>query len=417
MTCGERWSRWRQRGPERLAPALAFVLAAFFLMPSGKALNNSYYVLVLAPALLRLRGRDWRWLAGQPLWLAAVGLLGYLTVSGLWSEGMSAGDWWHEAKALPYLLVYVAVVACVVARRPDCWERLLRVVTLAALAGTLVSVMLFYQRHPWTARLSYYGPVYNPNEAAMMVGVCLLLVVFHILPAQRRWQPWALVALVLLAGMLLCGSRMPLAAVLASAAVGLVLQRRWRWLACGAVVLTAVVAGLAASGHGIDRMLQRGDSYRLAVWQRVAERIAQRPWIGEGVLTDDGVDVPARPWQKGDKLIHIEHPHNIFLATALYGGLPALALLLGVLLLAAQAALRLACAGRPAWLLVLLFSVLCMLTDGARLLNSPQGIWFYFWLPVAALLGYGLRRAPGEPSMRAGGEAADAWRRPDDRSE
>lgn len=415
MSFDERWTRWRQHGPERLAPALAFVLAAFFLMPSGKALNNSYYALVLAPALFMLRGQDWRWLAGQRLWLVAAGLLGYLTVSGLWSEGMSAGDWWHEAKALPYLLVYLAVVACVVARRPDGWERLMRVVMLAAAAGTLLSVVLFYQRYPWTARLSYYGPVYNPIQASMMVGVCLLLVVFHILPVARRRLPWVLVALVLLGGMLLSGSRMPLAALLVSVGVGLVLQRRWWLLAGGAAALALVVAVLATGGHVAERMLKRGDSYRLAVWQVVAERIVQQPWLGEGVLTDDSVDVPARPPRKGD--YHVEHPHNIFLATTLYGGLPALALLLSVLLFAGQAALRLASAGRPVWLLVLLFSVVCMLTDGARLLNSPQGIWFYFWLPVGALLGHGLRQADGEAAARAGGGAADAWPGPDDRSE
>lgn len=82
-------------------------------------------------------------------------------------------------------------------------------------------------------------------------------------------------------------------------------------------------------------MLKRGDSYRLAIWQAVAQRVVQQPWRGEGVLTDDSVDVPARPPQKGE--YRIEHPHNIFLATTLYGGLPALALLLSVLLFAGQA--------------------------------------------------------------------------------
>lgn len=242
MRLGERWTRWRRHGPERLAPPLAFVLAAFFLMPSGKALNNSYYALVLAPALFMLRRQDWRWLAGQRLWLAAAGLLGYLTVSGLWSAGVTAGAWWHQAKALPYLLVYLAVVACVVARRPAGWERLVRVTVLAAAAGTLVSVVLFYQRYPWTARLFYYGPVYNPNEAAMMVGVCLLLVVFHILPAARRrlpWVLWALVAVVLLGGCcsaaVACRWRrcwsVPVSAWCCSAAGGCwpAAPRRWRW--------------------------------------------------------------------------------------------------------------------------------------------------------------------------------------------
>ena len=36
--------------------------------------------------------------------------------------------------------------------------------------------------------------------------------------------------------------------------------------------------------------------------------------------------------------------------------------------------------------MMLLVGLLCMLTDGDRLLHAPRGIWFYFWLPVGVLL-------------------------------
>jgi hypothetical protein len=62
----------------------------------------------------------------------------------------------------------------------------------------------------------------------------------------------------------------------------------------------------------------------------------------------------------------------------------------------------LAARGEPAWLLVLLFGLLCMLTDGNHLLHAPRGIWFYFWLPVGVLLareaaGSGRRLSAVEP--------------------
>jgi hypothetical protein len=44
--------------------------------------------------------------------------------------------------------------------------------------------------------------------------------------------------------------------------------------------------------------------------------------------------------------------------------------------------------GEPAWLMMLLVGLLCMLTDGDRLLHAPRGIWFYFWLPVGVLLAH-----------------------------
>jgi hypothetical protein len=62
--------------------------------------------------------------------------------------------------------------------------------------------------------------------------------------------------------------------------------------------------------------------------------------------------------------------------------------------------------GEPAWLLVLLVGLLCMLTDGDRLLHAPRGIWFYFWLPVGVLMA---RQIAGRarPSLTAWPAAGD----------
>lgn len=387
MSIATRWSTWRTRGPEQLAVPLGFFLTGFFLLPSGKALNNVYYALVLAPALFLLRAADWRWLAGSYTWRLAMLFLGYLTLSGLWSTGFTLDDWLHEAKALPYLAVYLAVLACMCMRRPAAWELLLRVVALAAVVGTLVSVALFYRVGPWTARLGFYGAAYNPNEAATLVGGCLMLVLFHILPAARgRWwlAGWLLAALVLAAGIVLTGSRTPLAAALVCMALGLVLRRQWQLLGLAAAGLTLAVGALVAGGLDYQQAGTRGDSYRLAIWQQFAARVAQRPWLGEGILTDDTIQVASQGADASP--LTMNHPHGVYLATALYGGLSALgllAVLVGSTLWQGVVSVR---RGEPAWLLVLLVGLLCMLTDGDRLLHAPRGIWFYFWLPVGVLL-------------------------------
>ena len=104
----------------------------------------------------------------------------------------------------------------------------------------------------------------------------------------------------------------------------------------------------------------------------------------------------------------ILHPHNVYLATALYGGLPALTMLLVMIALALRQGWRGATRGEPAWLLVLLFALLCMLTDGDRLLNAPRAIWFYFWLPVGVLIAQdaAARACAANATARLGPEAA-----------
>lgn len=387
MNVAGRWTAWRARGPEQLAVTLGMFLAGFFLLPSGKALNTVYYALVLAPAVFLLRGADWRWLAGGNMWRLAMLLLTYLTLSGLWSAGFTFDDWLHEAKALPYLAVYLAVLACVCVRRPAAWERLLRGVAVAAVVGTLLSAALYYRAVAWPARLEFQAAVYNANEGATLLAGCLMLVLFHILPAAhgRWWQTgWLLAALVLATGIVLTGSRMPLAAAVVCTGLGFALRGQWRLLgllaAGGALALGLL---LVEGGHGRPA-LERGDSYRLAIWQQFAARVAHRPWLGEGVLTDDTTQIAAR--DAGAPPLTMNHPHSVYLATALYGGLPALGLLAALLAAALWQGFGAARRGEPAWLLVLLVGLLCMLTDGDRLLHAPRGIWFYFWLPVGVLM-------------------------------
>lgn len=382
-----RWSTWRTHGPEQLAVTLGFFLAGFFLLPTSKALNNVYYALVLAPALFLLRATDWRWLAGSTVWRFAMLLSGYLTLSGLWSAGFTFKDWLHEAKALPYLVVYLAVLACVCVRQPIAWERLLRAVVLAAVVGTLVSAALFYRAAPWTARLGFYGAVYNANEAATLAGGCLMLVLFHILPAERvRWRQgwWLLVAVVLATGILLTGSRMPLAAAVVCTGLGFALLRQWRLLGLLLAAFALMIGLLLADGYDYRQSVERSDAHRLAIWQQFSVRVAAQPWVGEGILTDDSTQVESRADHASP--LAINHPHSVYLATALYGGLPALGLLAVLVGLALRQGMGLALREEPAWLLVLLLGLLCMLTDGDRLLHAPRGIWFYFWLPVGVLL-------------------------------
>ena len=387
MSVARRAAAWRARGPEGLAVTLCIFLAGFFLLPSGKALNNVYYALVLAPAAFLLRADDWRWLAGSRLWQLTMVLLSYLALSGLWSREFTSQDWLGEAKAVAYLVVYLAVLACVCARRPVAWEWVVKVVVLAAAAGTLMSAVLLYRTAPWAARLGYYGAVYNSNEAATLVGGCLMLVLFQLVPAARgRWRRggWLTVGLTLAAGIVLTGSRTPQAAAAVCAGLGLALSRQWRLLGLAAAGLALMIGALLAGGYDYHAAVARGDSYRSAIWRQFATRVVQSPWLGEGILTDDSTQLASTG--VGAPALTMNHPHNVYLATTLYGGLPALAMLVGLVWLALWQGALLARGGEPAWLMMLLVGLLCMLTDGDRLLHAPRGIWFYFWLPVGVLL-------------------------------
>jgi O-antigen ligase len=299
--------------------------------------------------------------------------------------------------------VYLALVACVFARRMEAARWLIGAVVLAAARGTVISAVRFYSVAAWPLRLEYASAIYNANEGATAAGSALLLAVFWLAPtSDSRWQRalWLACATTLLAGMVLSGSRTPLVAVVVSLLLGLALRRQWRLLVL-AVALCGVTVSAGIHSSAGRQALLRGDSYRLAIWQYYANRAAQHPWFGEGVLTDDTSRVEFHG-ADGTTFAAL-HPHDVYLATTLYGGLVALILLLSAIALAIREGCSATRRGEPAWLLVLLFGLLCMLTDGDRLLHAPRAIWVYFWLPIGVLIGLALART------RARSPPPSAW--------
>jgi O-antigen ligase len=114
------------------------------------------------------------------------------------------------------------------------------------------------------------------------------------------------------------------------------------------------------------------------IWNQTLERIAKSPFFGEGVSTRT-VFVVSRgsTWN---------HPHNVYLSTALFGGFTGLALLLALLGVGFREAILVFLRERDSThVTLLLFVVICMSSGNYRVTSHPDAIWLYFWLPMAIL--------------------------------
>jgi hypothetical protein len=219
-----------------------------------------------------------------------------------------------RAAAASWLAAALALAAAAMAGRVRERRRYL----LGALLGSALFQVIFgAQRWVVQARETWGVPVpsdptrlrgtfVNPNHLAAFVGIGL--------PVAFAWAWWGLrrarheprserrlllvgvpvlVWLTLFAGLAFSRSRAGMLAAVAAAAVQGVLlawsQRRWRWLAAGALALAAGVAAVAATGfaEGFGRFAgeglrsgTRGEVYlaSLALWRRF-------PWLGTGLGT------------------------------------------------------------------------------------------------------------------------------------
>jgi O-antigen ligase len=263
----------------------------------------------------------------------------------------------------------------------------------AALAAA--AALIEFRAHPtWDARLVGLGQLRNSVVAALTFSAALLIALDVALHDARAWRLGAVVAFAVIgAAIVATGSRNGYV----SAAVGIWVallaaaresrERLAMGLAAPVAVLLAAIAFALLEPISLAAVFPRGDSFRAAIWNAEWQRfVAGNPWFGLGTLTSDRVVIDAQTFA---------HPHNLYLASTLQGGMVGLVTLLTVL-------------GCTVWKLVgsvgtrearlalslLVCGATAYLFDGWELIDKVSLSWLVIWLPVSIALALGM------PSLR-----------------
>jgi len=287
------------------------------------------------------------------------------------------------------------------------WRLWLRVLTASAGVIAVYAYVSFAQHATWYTK-AYVGDRNAYSTYATLVAPALLAAALD-RDLRRGWRiaAGASLALTLGAGAL-TQNRIMWVALLVAALVLLATRFRWRGASGGArVAAAAAVLALAAGGGlqiatvsgqktlapgGAEASLpaQIGGDPRRSIWAYAAERIAERPWLGygygRGILRKD-----FRAKFEGNILNW--HGHNLFLNTALGGGLVLLAALVAALAALGVALGRHARASRPCAvvLAVLAAAIVKSLTDDVLIRENSLLLWSL----AGMALGLAARRATG----------------------
>ncbi len=361
------------------AAVLVFSFASVFVLTSQTGSSIPTYLL----AILTLAGwRRWSGLWLDRTFLCAVALIGYLAASSFWSDAFDARDTFSRwARAL---VLVPFVVAAAEGFRTDWFFRNLTV-TIAAFGGAAAAVALvrFFAFPPDDGRLGGIGQLECQVCAALIFGVALLCTIHWVFEAPSlRWRAFAAMnALCLSWAVFLTDSRNAWVAV-PFACVVYIVCRRSRSAAGFSLFVTVfaisalVLVGALLASPASEFLLPRGDSFRTAIWAEILARvISGSPWVGNGVLTDDGVLI-------GCYLL--VHPHSMYLAVLYQGGLIAFALFAALLVLSVRTLLR-NFARQEAKLALGIYALAlpAYLLDGHELLTRIGWTWMLIWLPVA----------------------------------
>lgn len=312
----------------------------------------------------------------------------YMAVSSLWGTDDSL---FEITRHFRHLFVTVTFVLCAIvfsAQNNKTFRKYLDILISAALVGACLSIVVHFVWTRADERLQALGQLDQPVLGALVFGLFGLLAFFHLQSARNGRFRWVYVATIVAVSalMLLTQSRGPIAAFALTLLLGLTLRADWKGLVAAALVGISLIAAYEAT-H--DKSLyvaltQRGASYRLDAWIHAVEQIEVRPILGHGLSADFAARVTDD--------YAIVHPHSLFLGVAYYGGFLGLFLLIAVLALVARQVWQARNTPEGPMLTCLyVYSLLAVLTDSNRPVTAPAEIWYFFWFPIATIVGHSMR--------------------------
>ena len=128
--------------------------------------------------------------------------------------------------------------------------------------------------------------------------------------------------------------------------------------------------------------MNRGWSYRPAIWQYTIDKVGDSWLFGKGFLSPTGTTMA------GIYAVEHGHAHSQILATYRDGGLIALGLLFFFYGAALWQAGKLYIKGEPLLFALLVCGFLCLIPYQDRLVTRPREHWLYFWLPISLVVAY-----------------------------
>lgn len=369
---------------------LAFI-AGFFLIPSIRWNNNICYGLLVAPYLVTRQKKFCMDCLGSPIFRLVTALCAYLLLTLIWSDPGSIRSYTSHIFYVITILVFVCITVELMETYPGFMDALLSFICIASFVGAVVHIASLYPQITFPpAQTRDLGTFHNPIHIGTIYGLVLITAYLKLHYDPLRYERWGLYLVCLTAIFMIiqAQSRGSVISTVAALVVASILMRD------GKVAIALIAAGIItlASYYYYDNFKEwltylifyKKDSGRMEIFQATLTRIMESPMtiiFGHGILADTHVVLASG--------IRESHPHNLYLATWLYGGIIGLSLLAGLIIQCIRKAWRWFSEEKNALPLVMLaFVLVAVSTNFPRLIDNPTIMFLIFWLPVSFLCSY-----------------------------
>lgn len=354
------------------------LLCALFFLPGRSLHHKLFYGLFSIPSLIALclRPRELKELLREPVFVALVLFAAWALLSLCWGPADDESIPAQFKPALHTLLLFAGSYL-LVRHRSEIIQPLLFSAAMVGLIATVYNLFMFAHVYAPGLRLIGGGAFDNPLLSSHIFGFFCAYWLSLSMTCKRRQMLWlSLPAMaVMFAAVIATGSRTPL--------VALTLAALWLSFICWnrrsiVLLVCLIVSGLGVSVLFSRMIVERGDSFRLEIWQMVLQRIAEHPWVGHGYNASLSLD-PGVGY-------NLQEPHNFALGVLYYVGI------LGLLpwLFFQGWALLSSWRNRVQPLFIvastwLIFGIGAGLTEGGGIISRPKEHWFLLWIPLALI--------------------------------
>lgn len=352
------------------------LLCALFFLPGRSLHHKLFYGLFSIPTLIALclRPRELKELLREPIFIAVLLFAAWALLSLAWGPGEPLGGMF---KPPLHTLLLFAGCYLLVRYRSDILQPLLFGAALVALIATTIFLFMFARAYEPGMRLIGGGAFDNPLLSSHLFGFFSAYWLSVTMTCKRRQMMWLSVPAMAIMFMAVIGtgSRTPL--------VALTMAAFWLCFICWNRRSVGLLLALALSGVAVftlfsQMIIERGDSYRLEIWQIVLHKIADHPWLGHGYSATLAVD-PGVGY-------NFQEPHSFALGVLYYVGiiglLPWLFFLFWGLLSSWRQRVQPLLIIASTWLV---FGIGAGLTEGGGIISRPKEHWFLLWIPLAMI--------------------------------
>ncbi|NNA57451.1 bifunctional O-antigen ligase/aminoglycoside phosphotransferase family protein [Pseudomonas koreensis] len=353
------------------------LLCALFFLPGRSLHHKLFYGLFSIPTLIALclRPRELKELLREPIFVAVLLFACWALLSIAW--GPAGESFGGMLKPPLHTLLLFAGCYLLVRYRSDILQPLLFGAALVALIATTIFLFMFARIYEPGMRLIGGGAFDNPLLSSHLFGFFSAYWLSVTMTCKRRQMMWLSVPAMAIMFMAVIGtgSRTPL--------VALTMAALWLCFICWNRRSVGLLIALFLSGAAViilfgQMITERGDSYRLEIWQKVLHMIADHPWIGHGYSASLAVD-PGNG-------VSFQEPHSFALGVLYYVGIIGLLpwlFFIGRSLLSSwrqrvQPLLIIAST-------LLVFGIGAGLTEGGGIISRPKEHWFLLWIPLALI--------------------------------